>query len=80
VGALTDFLHNIIPTTFVDPFVKAEVLQILFVAVLFGLGLYQIGERRHPGSGCESSSSVPLRAMSIFPQNCEERHQSLWLI
>jgi hypothetical protein len=35
---------------------------------------------RHPGSGCQSSSSVPLGAMSIFQQNCEERHQSLWLI
>src|SRR5262249_36461591 len=45
---ITDFLLNIIPTTFVDPFVKGEVLQILFVAVLFGLGLCQIGERVKP--------------------------------
>jgi aerobic C4-dicarboxylate transport protein len=42
---ITDFLLNIIPTTFVDPFVKGEVLQILFVAVLFGLALCQIGDR-----------------------------------
>jgi Na+/H+-dicarboxylate symporter len=45
---ITDFLLNIIPTTFVDPFVKGEVLQILFVAVLFGLALCQIGERAKP--------------------------------
>jgi hypothetical protein len=45
---ITDFLLNIIPTTFVDPFVKGEVLQILFVAVLFGLALCQIGDRAKP--------------------------------
>jgi aerobic C4-dicarboxylate transport protein len=45
---ITDFLLNIIPTTFVDPFVKGEVLQILFVAVLFGLALCQVGERARP--------------------------------
>jgi aerobic C4-dicarboxylate transport protein len=44
----TDFLLNIIPTTFVDPFVKGEVLQILFIAVLFGLALCQIGDRAKP--------------------------------
>jgi aerobic C4-dicarboxylate transport protein len=45
---ITDFLLNIIPTTFVDPFVKGEVLQILFIAVLFGLALCQIGDRAKP--------------------------------
>jgi Na+/H+-dicarboxylate symporter len=44
----TDFLLNIIPTTFIDPFAKGEILQILFVAVLFGLGLCQLGERAKP--------------------------------
>src|SRR5262245_48087668 len=37
--SITDFLLNIIPTTFIDPFAKGEILQILFVAVLFGLAL-----------------------------------------
>jgi aerobic C4-dicarboxylate transport protein len=45
---ISDFLLNIIPTTFVDPFVKGEVLQILFIAVLFGLALCQIGDRAKP--------------------------------
>jgi aerobic C4-dicarboxylate transport protein len=45
---ITDFLLNIIPTTFIDPLVKGEVLQILFVAVLFGIALCQIGERARP--------------------------------
>jgi aerobic C4-dicarboxylate transport protein len=46
--SISDFLLNIIPTTFVDPFVKGEVLQILFIAVLFGLALCQIGDRAKP--------------------------------
>jgi len=45
---ITDFLLNIIPTTFVDPFAKGEILQILFVAVLFGLALCQLGDRAKP--------------------------------
>jgi len=45
---LTDFLLNIIPTTFLDPFAKGEILQVLFVAVLFGLALCHFGERSKP--------------------------------
>ncbi|HEX2655620.1 MAG TPA: C4-dicarboxylate transporter DctA [Xanthobacteraceae bacterium] len=45
---LTDFLLNIIPTTFIDGFVKGEIIQVLFVAVLFGLGLAWLGERSRP--------------------------------
>ena len=46
--SITDFLLNIIPTTFVDPFAKGEILQILFLSVLFGLALCQLGERAKP--------------------------------
>ena len=45
---LADFLLNIIPTTFLDPFAKGEILQVLFVAVLFGLALCHFGERTKP--------------------------------
>ncbi|ACL62732.1 dicarboxylate/amino acid:cation symporter [Methylobacterium nodulans] len=34
-----DFLLHIIPTTFFDAFAKGEILQVLFVAVLFGVAL-----------------------------------------
>src|SRR5215467_10292831 len=60
---ITDFLLNIIPTTFVYPFVKGEVLQILFVAVLFGLGLCQIGERVKPLVGILEQVAKGLFAM-----------------
>lgn len=38
-----DFLLHIIPDTVVDAFAKGEMLQVLFVAVLFGLALQRIG-------------------------------------
>jgi len=44
----TDFILNIIPTTFVDPFAKGEILQVLFVAVLFGLGLCHFRDHVKP--------------------------------
>jgi Na+/H+-dicarboxylate symporter len=60
---VTDFLLNIIPTTFIDPFVKGEVLQILFVAVLFGLALCQVGERARPLIGILDQVAKGLFAM-----------------
>lgn len=60
---ITDFLLNIIPTTFVDPFVKGEVLQILFIAILFGIGLCQIGERAKPLIGILDQVAKGLFAM-----------------
>ncbi|MDE2586048.1 MAG: C4-dicarboxylate transporter DctA, partial [Betaproteobacteria bacterium] len=43
-----DFLMNIIPNTFVDAFAKGEILQVLFIAILFGFALSAIGERGKP--------------------------------
>lgn len=45
---LIDFLINMVPTTFVEPFVTGQILPVLFVAVLFGLGLCKLGERAKP--------------------------------
>ncbi len=39
------FLLNIIPSTFVDAFAKGEILQVLLIAVLFGLALAHLGDR-----------------------------------
>lgn len=46
--SVTQFLMNIIPTTFVGAFAQANVLQVLFVSVLFAFGLAMIGERGRP--------------------------------
>jgi aerobic C4-dicarboxylate transport protein len=40
-----DFLMNIIPNTFVDAFAKGEILQVLLIAILFGVALSILGER-----------------------------------
>jgi aerobic C4-dicarboxylate transport protein len=43
-----DFLMNIIPRTFVGAFVEGEILQVLLLAVLFGLALGRLGEHARP--------------------------------
>jgi aerobic C4-dicarboxylate transport protein len=43
-----DFLMNIIPNTFVDAFAKGDILQVLFIAILFGFSLSLLGERGRP--------------------------------
>ncbi len=40
-----DFILHIIPTTLTDAFVKGDMLQILFVAILFAIGLLTMGNR-----------------------------------
>jgi aerobic C4-dicarboxylate transport protein len=45
---VTQFLLNIIPTTFVGAFTQPNVLQVLFVSVLFAFALILIGERGRP--------------------------------
>jgi aerobic C4-dicarboxylate transport protein len=46
--SVTQFLLNIIPTTFVGAFTQPNVLQVLLVSVLFAFGLTMIGERGRP--------------------------------
>ena len=43
-----DFLMNIIPNTFVDAFAKGEILQVLLIAILFGVSLSMLGQRGKP--------------------------------
>ena len=44
----TDFVMNIIPNTFVDAFAKGDILQVLLIAILFGVALSMLGERGRP--------------------------------
>ena len=45
MGSTTEFLLNIIPSTAIDAFAKGEILQVLFIAVLFGFALHKFGGR-----------------------------------
>jgi aerobic C4-dicarboxylate transport protein len=46
--SIVDFLLNILPATLISPLASGEILQVLFVAVLFGLSLAAIGEKGQP--------------------------------
>ncbi len=45
---LTGFLMNIIPDTLLSPLVGGEILQVLFVAILFGISLALVGDKGKP--------------------------------
>lgn len=47
MGGIQDFLLGIIPTTFFDAFAKGEILQVLLLAVLFGIALQKFGTREN---------------------------------
>jgi aerobic C4-dicarboxylate transport protein len=46
--SVVDFLLHIIPTTVVDAFAKGDILQVLFLAVLFGFALTIAGPKCQP--------------------------------
>ncbi len=43
--SVTDFLMHIIPNTVIDAFAKGDILQVLLLAILFGLALSMAGQR-----------------------------------
>jgi aerobic C4-dicarboxylate transport protein len=46
--SISEFVLHIIPNTIVDAFAKGDILQVLFVAILFGFALSKIGPRCKP--------------------------------
>jgi aerobic C4-dicarboxylate transport protein len=46
--SIPDFLMHIIPNTVVDAFAKGDILEVLFVALLFGFALSALGSRGKP--------------------------------
>ena len=62
-----DFLLHIIPSTLFDPFATGEILQVLFVAILFGIALQHFNERPNPVlEFIEKLSPVLFRIVSII--------------
>jgi aerobic C4-dicarboxylate transport protein len=60
---LTDFFLSIIPNSFVEPFVKGDIMPVLFVAVLLGFGLSLAQDRGRPVVIFLESASVALFGM-----------------
>ena len=57
---IVKFLMDIIPDTLVSPLVTGNILQVLFVAVLFGVSLSMIGEKAKPVLNFFQSLSTPV--------------------
>ena len=45
---MLDFVMHVIPTSFTGPFVTGEVIQVVFLAILFGIGLAMLAETGTP--------------------------------
>jgi len=61
-----EFLLNIIPETVVGAFAKGEILQVLFVAILFGLALSHTDKAHSLIAGCESVGQAFFGMMEII--------------
>src|SRR5271169_2357652 len=46
--SVTEFLMHIVPTTVVDAFAKGDILEVVFVALLFGFAMSSAGTRAKP--------------------------------
>jgi aerobic C4-dicarboxylate transport protein len=64
---VTEFLMHIIPTTVTDAFAKGDILQVVFVSILFGIGLSSAGPRAKPVLAMlESLTQVVFRVVNIL--------------
>ena len=62
-SGLTDFFLSIVPNSFVEPFVKGDIMPVLFVALLLGLGLSLAQERGKPVVAFMDSAAAALFGM-----------------
>jgi aerobic C4-dicarboxylate transport protein len=64
---LKDFLLNIIPRTMMDAFTRGEILQVLLLAILFGIAIQQLGSRgKQIASFIEDLSQVLFRIVGVI--------------
>ena len=57
---IVGFLMNIIPTTMADALASGDILQVLFIAVLFGIALAMVGEAGEPVTRFLTALTVPI--------------------
>ena len=61
------FLMNIIPTTVLSPLVEGNILQVLFVSILFGVALASVGDKAKPIVDLLHVSAAPMfKVVSIL--------------
>jgi aerobic C4-dicarboxylate transport protein len=65
--SVTEFLMHIIPTTVTDAFAKGDILQVVFVSILFGFALSSAGVRAKPIVALlEALTQVVFRVVNIL--------------
>jgi aerobic C4-dicarboxylate transport protein len=65
--SVTEFLMHIIPTTVIDAFAKGDILEVVFVALLFGFALSAAGARGKPlVEIIDSLTHVVFRVVNIL--------------
>jgi len=66
-GGVTEFLLNIIPSTFTGAFVEGEILQVVLISLLFAIGLLMLGDRGKPMLGMvQGFSDVMFKIIGII--------------
>src|ERR1700674_591703 len=64
---VVEFLMHIVPTTVTDAFAKGDILQVVFVSILFGFALSSAGPRAKPITALlESLTHVVFRVVNIL--------------
>jgi aerobic C4-dicarboxylate transport protein len=64
--SVTEFLMHIIPTTVVDAFAKGDILEVVFVSILFGFAVSAAGEHAQPlVTMLEALTKVVFRMVNI---------------
>ena len=58
--SIVGFLMNIIPVTMADSLASGDILQVLFVAVLFGIALALVGEQGEPVTRFLTAMTAPM--------------------
>ncbi|TDQ56851.1 aerobic C4-dicarboxylate transport protein [Mesocricetibacter intestinalis] len=62
-SSIVDFMMNIIPTTMLSPLTEGNILQVLFVSVLFGVSLAIVGDKARPVTNLLQDLSAPVFKM-----------------
>ena len=66
--SVSDFILHIIPTTVTDAFAKGDILQVLFISILFGFALSMAGTRGKP------LLRLICRVNASGVRNCKDPH------
>ncbi len=62
-SSVVGFLMNIIPDTIVSPLTNGNILQVLFVSILFGVSLASVGDKARPITNLLQELTAPIFKM-----------------